>query len=87
MLIREQGRLIKVLRVNDPDRSSAKARPRERVIGMFRADEPIPAALLDSMTYDEHKALIRWLIVYQESEALTDERPYSMVPRNSPRGV
>ncbi|WP_196799153.1 hypothetical protein [Burkholderia cepacia] len=67
MLIREQGRLIKVLRVDHPKQSSVTRRPREHVIGTFRADQPVPDALLDAMTRDERTALERWLMAYRES--------------------
>uniref|UniRef100_UPI003BEF312C hypothetical protein n=1 Tax=Burkholderia arboris TaxID=488730 RepID=UPI003BEF312C len=73
MLIREQGRLIKVLRVEPAKRPSA--RPREQVIGTFRADAPVPAQLLDVLTRDERSALARWLAVYRESQARTQARP------------
>lgn len=75
MLIREQGSLIKVLRVAPPGHSSAKTRPREQVIGTFRADEPVPATLLDVMTCDEREALARWLAVYQHSRWRTSSPP------------
>lgn len=68
MLIREQGRLIKVLRVNPPKRSSGRVRSREHVIGTFHADGPIPAALFDALTRDERKELARWLAAYRESQ-------------------
>lgn len=49
MLIREQGRLIKLFRVEPPKRPSISVRARECVIGTFRADEPVPTALLDGV--------------------------------------
>ncbi|MDR6504212.1 hypothetical protein J2785_007409 [Burkholderia ambifaria] len=75
MLIREQGRLIKVLRVEPPKQPPTRGRRREHVLGTFRADEPIPPALLDALTRDERRALARWLAVYRESQARTDARP------------
>ncbi|MBR8186547.1 hypothetical protein C6Q14_27275 [Burkholderia ambifaria] len=75
MLIREQGSLIKVLRVEPPKQPPSRGRRREHVLGTFRADEPIPPALLDALTRDERKALARWLAVYRESQARTDARP------------
>ncbi|KVN20748.1 MULTISPECIES: hypothetical protein [unclassified Burkholderia] len=45
------------------------------MLGTFRADEPIPPALLDELTRDERKALARWLAVYRESQARTQARP------------
>ncbi|KAB0685940.1 hypothetical protein [Burkholderia territorii] len=75
MHIREQGSLIKVLRVASPEEPSARACSREQVIGTFRADEPVPAALLDVMTRDEREALTRWLEVYQHSRWRTLNSP------------
>ncbi|KML57066.1 hypothetical protein VL15_15235 [Burkholderia cepacia] len=75
MLIREQGNLIKVLRVEPPKQPPTRGRRREHVLGTFRADEPIPPALLDALTRDERKALARWLAVYRESQARTHARP------------
>ncbi|HDR9511571.1 hypothetical protein C5615_35285 [Burkholderia cepacia] len=74
MLIREQGRLIKVLRVEPPTQPPTRGRRREHVLGTFRADGPIPAALLDALSRDERKALARWLAVYRESLRRTDAR-------------
>ncbi|KVC50357.1 hypothetical protein [Burkholderia diffusa] len=75
MLIREQGHLIKVLRVDPSKQSSARTRRREQVIGTFHANEPVPSSILDAMTRDERKALSRWLAVYRESKARTRARP------------
>lgn len=74
MLIREQGRLIKVLRVAPSTQPPTRGRRREHVLGTFRADEPIPAELLDILSSDERKALGRWLEVYQESQRRTEAR-------------
>ncbi|RXV64196.1 hypothetical protein D1006_41130 [Burkholderia stabilis] len=74
MLIREQGRLIKVLRVEPPTQPPTRGRRREHVLGTFRADGPIPAALLDGLSRDERKALAGWLAVYRESQRRTDAR-------------
>ncbi|QTO23337.1 hypothetical protein [Burkholderia seminalis] len=74
MLIREQGRLIKVLRVEPPKAPPSRGRRREHVLGTFRSDEPIPPHLLDALTRDERKALARWLAVYRESQARVDAR-------------
>jgi len=69
MLIRELGCYIKVLRVEPPKRPSTSARPRERVIGTFRPDEPVPTALFDALTREERKVLARWLAAYRENQA------------------
>ena len=69
MLIRKQGNLIKVLRVTPPTQPPTRGRRRENVVGIFRADEAIPSALLDALTHDEHKALACWLAVDRESLA------------------
>ena len=74
MLIREQGRLIKVLRVEPPTPPRTRGRRREHVLGTFRADGPIPAQLLDALSRDERKALARWLAVYRESLRRADAR-------------
>ncbi|KWH59324.1 hypothetical protein [Burkholderia cepacia] len=74
MLIREQGRLIKVLRVAPPTQPPTRGRRREHVLGTFRADGPIPAQLLDALSRDERKALARWLEVYREGQRRTDAR-------------
>ncbi|MCA8093467.1 hypothetical protein LGM65_21690 [Burkholderia anthina] len=74
MIIREQGRLIKVLRVEPPTQPPIRGRRREHVLGTFRADEPIPPELLDALSRDERKALARWLAVHQESRARADAR-------------
>ncbi len=75
MLIREQGRLIKLLRVEPPKRPSIRARMRECVIGTFGADEPVPTGLLDTLSRDERKLLERWLEAYRESKARDQVRP------------
>ncbi|MBK1902225.1 MULTISPECIES: hypothetical protein [Burkholderia cepacia complex] len=74
MLIRHQGNLIKVLRVEPPTQPPTRGRRREHVLSTFRADEPIPPELLDALSRDERKSLERWLAVYQEGLARTDAR-------------
>lgn len=74
MLIREQGNLIKVLRVEPPKQPRARGRRREHVLGTFRADEPIPPELLAALTPDEREGLARWLSVYREGQARTEAR-------------
>ena len=75
MLIREQGRLIKLLRVEPPRRPSIRGGARECVIGTFRADEPVPTGLIDTLSRDERKLLERWLEAYRESKARNQVRP------------
>jgi hypothetical protein len=65
MLIREQGRLIKMMRV---ERSSETRRNRHKVIGAFRVDGGVPASLLDALENEERRVLSRWLATYQESQ-------------------
>lgn len=74
MLIREQGSLIKVLRV-EPSKQPPRGRWREHVLGTFRGDKSIPPELLAALTRDEHEALARWLSVYRESQTRTDICP------------
>ncbi|WP_175978113.1 hypothetical protein [Burkholderia sp. BCC1047] len=75
MIIREQGRIIKVLRVEPPKQPPTRGRRREHVLGTFCADEPVPTELFNALTRDERKALARWLAVYRESQARTQARP------------
>lgn len=74
MRIREQGSVIKVLRAEPPTQPPGRGRRREHVLGTFRADEPIPSALLETLTRDERKALARWVAVYRESQVRTRAR-------------
>lgn len=74
MRIREQGSVIKVLRVEPPTQQPGRGRRRELLLGAFRDDEPIPPALLDTLTRDERKALARWVTAYRESRARSDAR-------------
>ncbi|CAM2163508.1 conserved hypothetical protein [Burkholderia cepacia] len=74
MRIREQGSVIKVLRVEPATPPPGRGRRREHVLGTFRADEPIPSALLDILSRDERKALARWMTAYRESRARSDAR-------------
>ncbi|RQT22189.1 hypothetical protein [Burkholderia contaminans] len=74
MLIREQGRFIKVLRVEPPTQPPTRGRRREHVLGTFRVDEPIPPELLGALSRDERKSLERWLAVYRDSQARRDAR-------------
>lgn len=75
MLIRKQGRLVKLVRVEPSKGAAAVARMhqgssgRRRVIGSFRVDEPLPAGMLDALTREERKALACWMAVYRDEEA------------------
>ncbi|WP_196217382.1 hypothetical protein [Burkholderia pseudomallei] len=75
MLIRKQGRLVKLLRVEPPRGSTTVARARQggsgrrHVIGSFRVDEPVPSGLLAALTREERRTLACWLTVYREDQA------------------
>ncbi|WP_175719012.1 hypothetical protein [Burkholderia anthina] len=74
MLIRHQGNLIKVLRVEPPTHLPTRGCRREHVLSTFRADEPKLPELLDALSRDERKSLERWLAFYQEGLARPDAR-------------
>lgn len=67
MLIREQGRSIKLLRA---ERSKDTRRHRHVVIGAFRVDEGVPAELLEQLNQAERRELAQWLAVWRESQAM-----------------
>lgn len=69
MLIRKKGNIVRVLRAEPPKNPATRERPPEQLLGAFRGDEPVPAALLETLTRDERKTLMQWLAVYRESEA------------------
>ncbi|WP_050805947.1 hypothetical protein [Burkholderia ambifaria] len=75
MLIRKQGRLVKLVRVESSTGSARAARTPQRrrgkrhVLGSFRVEEPVPAALLDMLTREERRTLTCWMAVYREEEA------------------
>lgn len=71
MLIREQGRSIKLLRI---ERSEASRRHRHVVIGVFRVDEDVPAALLEQLGRNERRELSQWLTAYRDSQAMARKR-------------
>ncbi|KVL25485.1 hypothetical protein WS97_00745 [Burkholderia territorii] len=66
MLIREQGRLVTLLRAQ---RNPATNRIQKRVIGKFRAGEPPPATLLEQLEVDERHALDQWLGARRDAQA------------------
>ncbi|WP_369051423.1 hypothetical protein [Burkholderia gladioli] len=80
MLIREQGRLIKVMRADSPDgdgrdmRSRPRGRTRHVVLGVFHADGEVPASLTAALMPEEREVLSRWLDAYRRS------RPAASVP-------
>lgn len=75
MLIRKQGRLVKLVRVETSKgpataaRSHQRSRGRRHVVGSFRIDEPMPAGLLEALTREERRTLACWMAVYREDEA------------------
>lgn len=75
MLIRKQGRQVKLVRVESSkgsaarDRSCQSGRGTRRLVGSFRVDEPVPPALIQALKRDERSALACWLAVYQEEQA------------------
>ena len=46
-----------------------------RVVGSFRVDEPMPAALLQALNRDERRTLACWMALYQEEQARARARP------------
>ncbi|WP_186118596.1 hypothetical protein [Burkholderia gladioli] len=79
MLIREQGRLIKVMRADSPDGDGRDVRPRGRtrhvVLGAFHADGGVPASLAAVLVPEERQILSRWLDVYQRSRPAVSMPP------------
>ena len=59
MLIREQGRIIQLIRV---ERTPGAMRTTQRVIGTFRREAGPNKTLLATLTADERTTLNRWLI-------------------------
>ncbi|WP_232446697.1 hypothetical protein [Burkholderia ubonensis] len=58
ILIREQGRKIKVIR---RVKAADTGRFRQRVVGTFVANDPVPASLLELLDKSERRALDAWL--------------------------
>ncbi|WP_369063318.1 hypothetical protein [Burkholderia gladioli] len=77
MLIREQGKLIKVMRADSPDgdgrdmRSRPRGRTRHVVLGVFHADGEVPASLAAALAPKEREVLSRWLDAYRLSRPAT----------------
>uniref|UniRef100_UPI003BEF368D hypothetical protein n=1 Tax=Burkholderia arboris TaxID=488730 RepID=UPI003BEF368D len=71
MLIREQGRLVKVLRLKYSD---ATKRNRHVVIGAFRVDEGVPPELIELLARSERRELLQWLAAYRDSQAMARTR-------------
>lgn len=75
MLIRKQGRVVKLLRVEPSKGSTTGARirrggsGRRHVIGSFRVDEPVPSGLLAALTREERMTLACWLTAFREDQA------------------
>ncbi len=75
MLIREQGNVVKLIRVV---RGQENLRGRQEIIGSFRSDVGSTKALLASLVDDERLSLERWLsakIQQQHRQTLDDALP------------
>ncbi|WP_175813563.1 hypothetical protein [Burkholderia contaminans] len=68
MLIREQGRKLKLLR---GERDATSGRSRHVEIGLFNPSRYVLDQLLEALEPHERRALTRWLAAYQESRART----------------
>lgn len=81
MLIRKQGRLVKLVRIEPPKGAAAVAQSQpggrgvRRIVGSFRVDEPVPPALLQELNRDERRTLACWMGVYQEDKARARAQP------------
>ncbi|WP_257807052.1 hypothetical protein [Burkholderia glumae] len=77
MLLRKQGRLIKVMRADPSDgnhggvHSRPRARTRHVVLGTFHADGEVPAKLTAALDPQERQILSRWLDAYRRSRPVT----------------
>ncbi|QRR11820.1 hypothetical protein FPJ27_37090 (plasmid) [Burkholderia sp. MS455] len=78
MLIREQGRSIKLIRTM---RGVGARRLRQVVIGAFRADEDVPPELLEQLDRNERRELSVWLGAWRDSQAMAQVR---LVLANAP---
>ncbi|HHY6930507.1 hypothetical protein QZM43_32540 [Burkholderia orbicola] len=78
MLIREQGRSIKLIRTV---RGVDTRRLRQVVIGAFRAGEDVPAELLERLDRNERRELAVWLAAWRDSQAIAQAR---LVLANAP---
>ncbi|MGU3779028.1 hypothetical protein [Burkholderia metallica] len=88
MLIRKQGRIVTLVRVEPPKEVVEVARSRpgsrgiRRVVGSFRIDEPLPAELARVLSRDERRTLACWTAAYREDQARARALP---VLANAPR--
>ncbi|WP_232467449.1 hypothetical protein [Burkholderia ubonensis] len=64
ILIREQGRKIKVIR---RVKAADTGRFRKRVIGVFMGSDPVPAALVELLDRSERRTLEAWLDAYRNA--------------------
>ncbi|WP_323123741.1 hypothetical protein [Burkholderia alba] len=64
MLIRKQGRNIKLLRI---EYVAGTLRAHHVVVGIFRADTGVPTPLLEELTLDERLTLLRWVTAHREN--------------------
>jgi hypothetical protein len=71
MLIREQGRSIKLLRTA---RSADTRRYHHVVIGTFGMENGVPAGLLEQLDRSERRELARWLSAWRDSQAVAHSR-------------
>lgn len=72
MLIRQQGKTVKLLRVVS---GAGSTRSRQVVIGTFRAGDDPAAQLLETLDVKERHALRLWLSVYREDVARAAAAP------------
>ncbi|OXJ06656.1 hypothetical protein [Burkholderia sp. HI2500] len=71
MLIREHGGSIKLLRA---ERRVGTRRARQIVIGVFRAQEGVPAELLELLDRNERRELSVWLSAWRDSQTIARAR-------------
>lgn len=71
MQIREQGRSIKLLRV---EHNNATRRDRQVVIGSFRIDGDVPAELLEQLSGSERRELAQWLSAWRDNQEMERSR-------------
>ncbi|WP_323123709.1 hypothetical protein [Burkholderia alba] len=72
MLVREQGRNIKLLRLESVP---GTRRTHQVLVGVFRADTGVPTPLLEKLTPDERLTLLRWLTTHRESRVRAKAQP------------
>ncbi|WP_175657441.1 hypothetical protein [Burkholderia ambifaria] len=75
MLIRKQGRIVRLVRIEPSKGAATAGRSRDcgqgvrRVVGAFHIDEPVPPTLLNALSRDERRTLSCWMAVYREEQA------------------